>query len=107
MHSVVSLAVYLSECPGPLCYCLLRIILVCVLFMFHMQDASIALNDVSVVQVISMTPSLQFDVTAASVSADGHQLLLVGSSRQVCMEQQLLCSDKQRCHPLLLRSTAY
>lgn len=48
-----------------------------------LQDASILLEDVPVAQVISTTPATQFDVTAAVASADGHQLLVVGSSREV------------------------
>ncbi|WIA17570.1 hypothetical protein OEZ85_014397 [Tetradesmus obliquus] len=46
------------------------------------QEAAVLLNDVPVTQVVQTVPAIDFDVTAAAASADGHQLLLVGATRQ-------------------------
>ncbi|KAF6261454.1 hypothetical protein COO60DRAFT_1699777 [Scenedesmus sp. NREL 46B-D3] len=46
------------------------------------QEAAVLLNDVPVAQVVQTVPAIDFDVTAAAASADGHQLLLVGATRQ-------------------------
>ncbi|KAF8058440.1 NUP88 [Scenedesmus sp. PABB004] len=46
------------------------------------QDAAVALGGITVSQVVRTAPAIDFDVTAAAASPDGHQLLLVGTSRQ-------------------------
>lgn len=51
--------------------------------LFALQEAAVLLNDVPVVQVVQTVPAIDFDITAAAASADGHQLLLVGATRQV------------------------
>jgi hypothetical protein len=48
-----------------------------------LQEAAVLLNDVQVLQVVHTVPAIDFEVTAAAASADGHQLLLVGATRQV------------------------
>jgi hypothetical protein len=55
-----------------------------VLMLLVLQEASVLLNDVPVAQVVQTVPAIDFEVTAAAASADGHQLLLVGATRQVC-----------------------
>jgi hypothetical protein len=57
-----------------------------------LQEASVLLNDVPVAQLVQTVPAIDFDVTAAAASADGHQLLLVGATRQV--RSQGLLPDK-------------
>jgi hypothetical protein len=67
------------------------------------QEASTPLNNLNVIQVVTTTPAIDFQVTAASVSANGHQLLLVGSSHAVstlstrgCCRNICLQSSSQR-----------
>lgn len=48
-----------------------------------LQEASTPLSSLNVQQVVCTTPAIDFTVTAAAVSANGHQMLLVGSSHAV------------------------
>jgi hypothetical protein len=57
-----------------------------------LQEAAVLLNDVPVTQVVQTVPAIDFEVTAAAASADGHQLLLVGATRQVRSWCLLLCA---------------
>ncbi len=46
------------------------------------------MSNLNVLQVVSTTPAIDFRVTAATVAANGHQLLLVGSSHAVSVSLQ-------------------
>jgi hypothetical protein len=54
------------------------------------QDAASALTSLDVTQVVATSPPLDFTVTAAAASPNGHSLLLVGMAQQVCAVAGLL-----------------
>eukprot|EP00775_Hariotina_reticulata_P005808 gene5806-6048_t len=47
------------------------------------QEACLSLSDVGLTHIVSTQPAINFQVTAAVASANGHHLLLVGSSEEV------------------------
>lgn len=51
--------------------------------MLPLQAASTPLDNLNVLQIVTTTPRIDFAVTSASVSPNGHQLLLLGSSHAV------------------------
>lgn len=75
------------------CYHALRCCIAC------LQEAVVPLNDVAVTQVVHTVPAIDFDVTAAAASADGHQLLLVGITTQVRRESSSTCSTSSKGEP--------
>jgi hypothetical protein len=65
-----------------------------------LQEAAVLLNEVPVAQLVQTVPAIDFDVTAAAASADGHQLLLVGATRQVCSLGMLIWTRLSECAAL-------